>query len=408
MRHVHKTSKATQESGKHAAQKLDWIKSRQRDEERAASITRTSSAAKRQGSPDSCSNESVSPEPLHKRLKQDLSVQKDSEVEDAERSEKYQTEAYQYTSQEYRSLPNTVAVEDQGDVSPRSSEAAQISFGSLQRTSDGDTLPLTMRDDGSGVDILTVGSYKKCDVIVGGSGVGKHHCGLELQLHEEYDKPVRRQVLVHKWQSVPTQWTKASYSSSPKERSLALGRWPSNWHLEIKSSSGSEVGTHTTDPRVEDRIYGNPGSFTGVFRARRVYDTEIFAVKIVEPALTLIDHFEDTTSGVHYLAMGCGDMTLSTLINLERGEKQSSLRRSADWMVHQIALGIQHINRHNMAHRDVTPDNIMVFRDDTRGRPALKIAGFSCARLGDQPVEKGASLYILIDTLPRSDLLAEI
>ncbi|KAG8999334.1 hypothetical protein FRB90_012090 [Tulasnella sp. 427] len=156
-------------------------------------------------------------------------------------------------------------------------------------------------------------------------------------------------------------------------------------------------------------IRGSIQSNSKVSKARRICDEKVFTVKTINSAdedtarkeiraadilgshpriFGMVEYFNRPVSDAYRLIFEHADITLSNWITRERGPNKPWLQKNANSLIYQIVLGIHYIHRHDIAHRNVNPDSIMVVCD-TDGQPKLKIADFSLARLRGDPVQKG-------------------
>lgn len=68
--------------------------------------------------------------------------------------------------------------------------------------------------------------------------------------------------------------------------------------------------------------------------------------------------------------------------------------RVAAKYVRDVALALQHLHRHGVMHRDVKPENVLIFSDSSGGRPIAKLCDFGWATSGPSSFVCGTLDYL--------------
>ncbi|KAG8900799.1 hypothetical protein FRC00_011080 [Tulasnella sp. 408] len=101
--------------------------------------------------------------------------------------------------------------------------------------------------------------------------------------------------------------------------------------------------------------------------------------------VSFIEAFHEGFSGTHHLILEAGEMDLHQYACRMRARGQKILNANASRWIEQIARGVEFLHRHNIAHRDMKPKNIIVFISKTEGL-TMKLGDMGIARPNTEPV----------------------
>ncbi|KAG8996644.1 hypothetical protein FRB90_012663 [Tulasnella sp. 427] len=295
-----------------------------------------------------------------------------------------------------------------------------VPFGYFKNVSSQKTIPVVMKDDNYNVDVLTVGRSSSCNICVPvrGSGIESNHCCILLHLLENSNGSITRKVQVLRWSSAPTWWLvtvkvdgklfdvldEPFDLSSGDQLRLGTGPW-----LKYHSPKASSV---LPIPGGRPISGSGDGDFQ-FFEATRLWDNrrclvkefnesgealarlELQVYKTLGPHRSLVQIIEsiydpDTRMHSPYsedLIFELPDMTLRNLVASKQSSNRAGLRKHADRMIRQIIAGLCYVHGRGVAHRNLTPDNIMVFAN-SNDQFILKICNFEMARLKGRPEVK--------------------
>ncbi|KIO27450.1 hypothetical protein M407DRAFT_7250 [Tulasnella calospora MUT 4182] len=285
-------------------------------------------------------------------------------------------------------------------------------YGNLQSMVDeSKAIALRMNANGRERQFLEVGHDKKrCDVQVSGLGVGRIHCLLVLELVDNDQGPVVRRVLV-------IQLNAASVQTTIKVRgtTLQLGKKPLVLHPGslIRFGRGPWFQYHGPQFRnlyqEHHALYGGQRANSSVSRIHRLHDGFVFVVKTIGgaqsgmaksevAAFKILGHhpnilrsaetFYNKDADIYHLVLEQAHADLNAFVHQTRQSGLIDLRTVAPAWVKSIAAGVGHVHACGMAHRDLKPQNILVFVTGP-GRVSLKVADFGLARLNTERVIKG-------------------
>ncbi|KAG8902058.1 hypothetical protein FRC00_002327 [Tulasnella sp. 408] len=121
--------------------------------------------------------------------------------------------------------------------------------------------------------------------------------------------------------------------------------------------------------------------------------TELYAYMKLGPHSNIVramENFYDPDAQLYRIILETAITDLHTLLLRLRSEGQADLATMAPIWIDQLTSGFQHVHQCGMAHRDVKPENVLVFVPEP-GRIVLKLTDFGLARLPKQPVLIGCS-----------------
>ncbi|KAG8977902.1 hypothetical protein FRC05_000430 [Tulasnella sp. 425] len=286
-----------------------------------------------------------------------------------------------------------------------------ISFGTLQCLGNpAVSFPLRLRNDGSGRRSIMMGFDQSCDFIVFGPGVGRYHCLLSLELGRPDEGPLHRRVVVQKIRTI----------ISPPSLSTTL--WAGEEAYEVENKSVLHPGGIIQFGNGEKYLYQGPEFSSlysqglkidggekfnsSVFQVQRLNDKRSFVAKMIpyskirmatkeiaiykilghHPRIAqFIEAFYDFKSGTHCLILEEGYKNLYRYTLQMRPEDQYSLQINAPLWIEQITSGAKYIHGHGIAHRDIKPQNIVVFVAPS-GTVTMKVIDMGLARQNEGPV----------------------
>ncbi|KIO25090.1 hypothetical protein M407DRAFT_25618 [Tulasnella calospora MUT 4182] len=285
----------------------------------------------------------------------------------------------------------------------------QVDFGILECIKNPSiSFPLRTLSKDSKWTYLVIGSDDSCDITVSGADVGRHHCLLLLELRQPQDLPLRRRL-----------WVKRSDLKRPVYRTSFLKNGVPHQLGESEIISDGDCVQFGDGPwfryhspkwsdlyEIQARVYGNSQTNSSVTRVNRLSDdlpfvaktvpkaridmamTELEAFKTIgyHPNITrFLEVFSDKDKLDHHIILEASETNLFEYVAQMRPHRQRVLRGQADQMIDQVCKAIQHIHGHDIAHRDIKPQNILVSATES-GNINLKICDFGLARLSSRPV----------------------
>ncbi|KAG9042643.1 Serine/threonine-protein kinase dclk3 [Tulasnella sp. UAMH 9824] len=304
--------------------------------------------------------------------------------------------------------PETVLVED---LTSRHADLG-ISFGRLQCLTNPKVFFILRKpDDGREAERILVGYDRRgCDFVVSGpaQGIGPYHCYLNMELRRSGDGPLRRRVFASKIQTVdPSLRTTIWIAGVPYlvEDDLALppGAIIQFGNGEKYAYYGPEFSAlYFQEQQIHDRAN------SGVTRVKRKNDRAPFVAKLIRKShsemaeteiavykaldshpriVQLVEAFHEGFSGAYHLLLEAGEMDLHQYASRTRVRGQNILNANASRWIEEITRGVEYLHRHNIAHRDMKPKNIIVFISKTEGL-TMKLGDMGLARPNTKPVIK--------------------
>ncbi|KAG8925542.1 hypothetical protein FRC01_010026 [Tulasnella sp. 417] len=155
----------------------------------------------------------------------------------------------------------------------------------------------------------------------------------------------------------------------------------------------------------EKNVYGGKNLNSSVTRVKRLSDKVPFVAKKIDYShiqmarteiavcravnhhpriVQFIEAFYERDSGTHHLIFEAGYMDLYQYARQLRPRGQKIINANAPQWIEQITCGIEYLHRHNMAHRDIKPQNIIVFASKTG--MTMKLGDMGIARPHTEPI----------------------
>ncbi|KAG8918011.1 hypothetical protein FRC01_002085 [Tulasnella sp. 417] len=287
----------------------------------------------------------------------------------------------------------------------------EIDFGGLHSVDDPEVkFPLRMVYNGSTLKILRVGRAEECEIWIPGLGIGGRHCALVLQLEERDGLPIRRRLWLKRLDP-QTRILQTSVVVNGKCHELEDQILVPNRSL-IRFGSGGwfayQAAKFSDLYEVQDLVYGGHevNLNSSVLRVKRRGDNLPFVVKVIPPNNTkmattelsafkilgyhprivrLVEAFYDVQTRIHRLVLEPASMDLNAYATQLRGHSQALLSSQARRMTAQLSSAVAHIHRHNMAHRDLKPQNVLV-RLKGLGNVDILLCDLGIVRLNTRPI----------------------
>ncbi|KAG9042939.1 Serine/threonine-protein kinase dclk3 [Tulasnella sp. UAMH 9824] len=256
-----------------------------------------------------------------------------------------------------------------------------------------------------------------CQILISGSQVGAVHCAIVLEFIDNDEGPLVRRVLLQRLNLESQEALETAIMVQGKVINLGNEPLVLPRGCLVRFGRGPWYRYHKPQDLYEeaDQMYGkDPGANSSVHRARRIHDGQPFVTKTITAThmhgnmarteliaymklgphsniVRAMENFYDPDTELYRIILEKATTDLHNLLLRLRPEGQADLTTMAPIWIDQVTSGFQHVHECGMAHRDVKPQNILVFVPEP-GRIIMKITDFGLARLPKQPVVKGPYL----------------
>ncbi|PWT91060.1 MAG: hypothetical protein C5B54_06095 [Acidobacteria bacterium] len=185
------------------------------------------------------------------------------------------------------------------------------------------------------------------------------------------------------------------------------------WHTMPDTQSDPLIGSRIREYEILDVI--GKGGMGAVYRARHVYLEEQRAIKVIHtrlaqdkgfvnrfirearilvklshPNLVRLHEFGTLEESIFFMVLELlqGETVLDRIRRLKKIPVEDSIR-----IVREAALGLHSAHLKRIVHRDISPDNLLIVKDDT-GKEITKVVDFGIAKPNFEPGLTAVNLFV--------------